>query len=217
VIEDLFSTTTEQLPATLPIFPLSQAVLLPRQQMPLNIFEPRYLNLIQDALGAGRLIGMVQPLPGDEDSSPVYEVGCAGRIVAFQEATGGRLLIQLMGVCRFRRTKELEPMNGYRRVATNWQPYLQDLSEPDEPRIGVAEIEPVLRKFAQAYDIEIPWDGLAQVEPANLIDLLSTQLPLDAAEKQALLEAPTVPQRAEVLLSVLAMPVATNGGDAVQH
>lgn len=204
----LFSATADTLPAVLPIFPLGQAVVLPGQPLPLNIFEPRYLAMVLDALGQGRHIGMIQPRPatGEQGSAPLYEVGCAGRITAFQEASGDRLVIQLTGACRFRVAEELEMVSGYRRVRPDWSAYLGDLTSASDPDLAVPELEPALRSYAEAHKLELPWDEIGQIERAGLVDMLSAQMPFATEEKQLLLEAPGVVERARLLLGVLAMP-----------
>ena len=202
-----FTPRFEDLPDTLPIFPLPGAVLLPRQFLPLNIFEPRYLSMVLDALRADRNIGMIQPRPADKDSEPVavYGVGCAGRITAFQESDDGRLLIQLTGVCRFRAAQEIEMQSGYRRIRPSWRPYRADFDEPPQPPVGFTQLEPALRAYFQAKQLQASWDALKKLSAASLVDFLAANLPFDAAEKQALVEAPSVLERAQALQTALEM------------
>lgn len=204
-----FTARFEDLPATLAIFPLANAVLLPRQVLPLNIFEPRYLCMVQDALRSDRHIGMVQPRPtaGTQDPVPVYGIGCAGRITTFQETDDGRLLIRLTGVCRFQAVEEMALHNGYRRVRPDWQPYRADLGAPPEPPMGFAQLEGTLRSYFQQHQLEASWEALSALPPALLVDFLAVNLPFDVEEKQALVEAPGVIERAKRLQTALEMAV----------
>ena len=205
--QDAFMPRFEDLPEVLPIFPLPRAVLLPRQCLPLNIFEPRYLNMIFDALAADRQIGMIQPnaATGDEDPVPLYSVGCAGRINAFQETADGRLLINLTGVCRFEVAQEVELRNGYRRIRPRWAAYEADMQTPVGPPIRVEHLEATIKAFFDANEIQADWDGLKKLSSASLVDFLSTNLPFAVEEKQALVEAPTVVERTEILKAALEM------------
>ncbi len=200
-----FTARFEDLPGTLAVFPLANAVLLPRQVLPLNIFEPRYLCMVQDALRGDRHIGMVQPQPAGraQDPVPIYRIGCAGRISTFQETEDGRLLIRLTGVCRFRSIEEIELHNGYRRVRPDWQPYRGDLEAPLEPPLGLAQLEGVLRSYFQQQQLEASWEALSALPPALLVDFLAVNLPFDVEEKQALVEAPEVIERAKRLQRAL--------------
>ncbi len=217
---DRYTLRFEELPGTLPVFPLAGAVVLPRQLLPLNIFEPRYLNMVLDALGAQRLIGMIQPRP-DAVAVPVpalYDIGCAGRISAFEETGDGRLLITLTGVSRFAVDAELEPVNGYRRVRPRWSAYRADLEEPAAPELDFARLEPTLRQYVEDKGLGASWEALRKLRAAALIDFLCTNLPLSSEEKQALVEAADVDERARVLETALQMAVrASTQADATRH
>lgn len=209
-----FTTRFEDLPHSLPIFPLPNAVLLPRQRLPLNIFEPRYLSMVQDALRADRHIGMIQPNAEAAriDPAPVYKVGCAGRITTFQESEDGRFLIQLTGVCRFEVLEEIAQSKGYRRVLPGWQAFRADFEEPPEPPLGLDQLEGTLKSYFQANQLEASWDQLRQLPAAHLVDFLATNLPFEVEEKQALVEASSVVERARFLQSALEMAVRSSSG-----
>jgi len=218
--QDAFMSRFEDMPDALSIFPLAKAVLLPRQSLPLNIFEPRYLSMVFDALAADRHIGMIQPntATGDEDPVPVYSVGCAGRITAFQETADGRLLINLTGVCRFEIAEEIEMRNGYRRVRPRWQPYEVDMETPVGPAPRLGHLEPTIKAFFDANEIQADWDALKKLSSASLVDFLSTNLPLAVEEKQALVEAPNVMERAEILKTALELGLTSSvSTDQTRH
>ena len=198
-----FTPSLEQLPEALPIFPLPGVLLLPRQVLPLNIFEPRYLNMTTDALGAGRIIGMIQPESQDAEPPPVYRVGCAGRITAFNETNDGRFLISLTGVCRFAIADELETVRGYRRVCADWSAFRSDLAEVPELEVDFARFEQAAQAYFKARGLEVKWDVIKQLPAAALVDFLAMNLPIGGQEKQAMLETSQGLARYEVLLAVL--------------
>jgi len=201
----------EDIPSVVPVFPLSAALLLPGGRMPLNVFEPRYLKMIDTAFSGDRLIGMIQPslnnetLPHGEPA--LCAVGCLGRLVSFAETGDGRYLIGLQGICRFRVTEEIESRAPFRqcRVA----PFVHDLDEDS----GSGEIDrPALLKTLKAYlevnELDADWDGVSRAENATLVNALSMMSPYGAAEKQALLEAPDLRTRAETLIAITEMALA---------
>lgn len=206
-------STATTLPDRLAIFPLPSAVLLPRQILPLNIFEPRYLCMVEDALRTGRHIGMIQPMPAGaaSDPIPVYRIGCAGRITSFQETEDGRFLIQLTGICRFRVAEEFHCEKGYRRIRPDWQPYLGDLEDTPEAAVSLEELENSLRDYLEINGLKINWEMLRKLPPAHLVDFLTVNLPLEVEEKQALVELPSAVERAEVLRSTLEIAAKTTG------
>ncbi len=214
VREDPFDLRFEDLPATLPIFPLPRAVLLPGQILPLNVFEPRYLDMTFDALGETRMIAMIQPRQELTQSEPVsiYDVGCAGRISGFEETRGGRLRIVLTGVCRFEVVQELQSPRGYRRIRADFSKFGADLRPRLQPKITLADLEPALRRYAEHERLSIRWDELEQLPAAKLVDCLASQLPFDVPDAQALIEARTVVERAWKLRA--ALEIATSGGSA---
>ena len=204
----VFDPIAADLPGDIPIFPLTGVLLLPRAQLPLNIFEPRYLNMISDALGEGRMIGMIQPRePNDESEQPdVYPVGCAGRITQFEETEDGRFMINLRGVARFKITEELPVRDGYRRIEADWGAYHSDLQEPaedvDRKRLFVS-----LKPYFEAREIDANWDAIHDTPSERLINSLAMICPFEPLEKQALLEAHTLEDRLEVLTSLVEMAV----------
>ncbi len=205
----VFHPNFGELPKTLPIFPLSGALLLPGGQLPLNIFEPRYLNMVRDSLGSDRMIGMIQPTEReriDEDDHPeLYPVGCAGRITAFSESDDGRFLITLTGVCRFRIGRELPMMNGYRRVEALFDRYREDLDPPGEISLDRARLTRALKTYLSGQDFEADWESIEQAGEAALVTALAMSCPFAPEEKQAILEAPDLTERAEVTLTLLEM------------
>lgn len=193
------------LPQTLAIFPLAKAVLLPRQILPLNIFEPRYLAMVEDALKSDRHIGMIQPQPGNAGASPetVYGTGCAGRITAFQETDDGRILINLKGVCRFRVVEELSEEKGYRRVRPDWRSYRSDLDDPGDMTMDIRQLESTLRTYLERHNLQASWEIMRDLPAAQLVDFLTMHLPLAVEAKQTLVETPNVADRSQLLLSLL--------------
>jgi uncharacterized protein len=200
------------LPATLPIFPLGGALLFPRAQMPLNIFEPRYLNMVDDAMRAERLIGMVQPRPlsGSADKPAVQPVGCVGKITSFAETEDGRYLITLNGLIRFRITRELELRQPYRQVEADFSAFAADLIAPsggnqiDRPRLLKA-----LKRYAEGHGFQIDWTAVDSAEPEPLVNAIATLCPFDPLEKQGLLEAPGLDSRCATLITLLELNAAS--------
>lgn len=198
-----FHPTLGGLPRALPIFPLPGVILLPHAQLPLNIFEPRYLSMTQDALGgAGRLIGMIQPDPAGASPEAVYRVGCAGRITAFSETDDGRLLIVLTGVCRFAVGEELPGVGGYRRVVPHWERFAGDLDLPDASGVRPTTLLAGVRRYLAAQGQQADLEALAKLGPDALVSALAMNLPFAPEEKQALLEAPTPGERADALVAL---------------
>jgi Lon protease-like protein len=208
------------LPAIIPVFPLAGALLLPRGQMPLNIFEPRYLVMIDDALRSGqRLIGMIQPdgTPAESEERPkLYKIGCVGRLTQFTESGDGRYLIQLTGVARFRIEDELTVTTPYRQCRVLYTPFAGDFS----PREGEDEVDResllhALADFLKANNLKADWDGIENAPNEALVNALAMMSPYGTAEKQALLEAPDLKTRAEILVAITEMELAKNatGGE----
>ncbi|MGD9885697.1 MAG: LON peptidase substrate-binding domain-containing protein [Reyranella sp.] len=212
-----FEPSFEQLPEALPIFPLSGVLLLPGGRLPLNIFEPRYLAMVFDALAGHRMIGMVQPmqpggfagdgLPTGDGRPPVHKIGCAGRIVSFSETEDGRLLLALAGVCRFETSRELEPaQGGYRRVSALFSPYRADFDHADElVELDRERLMAALAAFFRGRNLSTDWDAVKKAADSNLVTSLSMVLPFGPAEKQALLEAADTSARAKLLIALLEM------------
>ena len=204
----------------IPVFPLAGALLLPRGQMPLNIFEPRYLAMIDDALRGGhRLIGMIQPdpaHPGTEERPALYKIGCVGRITQFAETGDGRYLIQLTGIARFRVEEELRLPTPYRQCRVLYAPFLDDfVARKGEDEVDRAALLHALTDFLKASDLKADWEGIENAPNEALVNALAMMSPYGAAEKQALLEAPDLKTRAEILVAVTEIELAkkTVGGE----
>jgi len=215
-----FDTLFENLPDRLPVFPLTGALLLPHCRLPLNVFEPRYLSMTEDALASDRLIGMVQPLEAnsDERAPQLFEVGCAGRITSFTETDDGRLLIILSGVSRFRIVEEITADLSYRLVRPDWEPFRHDLDEESQGIIDRDRLYASLRVYFDARGLDTDWDTLGEVSDQNLVNSLSMSCPFDGTEKQALLEAPGLDERLRLMLSLLDMAVLDQtDGDLPLH
>jgi hypothetical protein len=200
----------------IPIFPLPGALLLPRGQMPLNIFEPRYLAMVDDALRSGvRLIGMIQPdtaRPGPPDKPHLFSVGCVGRITQFAETGDGRYLIQLTGVSRFRITQELAVTTPYRQCRVSYAPFADDfVARKGEDEVDRASLLEALSAFLKANKLKADWEGIENAPNEALVNALAMMSPYGPAEKQALLEAPDLKTRAEILVAVTEIELA-NGG-----
>ncbi|MEQ8651507.1 MAG: LON peptidase substrate-binding domain-containing protein [Kiloniellales bacterium] len=209
-----FDPSFECLPNDLPIFPLPACLLLPGGRLPLNIFEPRYLAMINDALRGDRLIGMVQPRDAMTalGRPEVYELGCAGRITTFSETEDGRYLITLDGLVRFRISEELDPAEGgYRRVRADFSSFRRDLEE-EETEIDRETLLATLRTFFDRQGIDGDWDAIEKTGNERLVTSLAMLCPFSAGEKQALLEAADLPERASSMIAMLQL-AAYEGAD----
>jgi len=212
-----FDTAFEQLPGTTPIFPLSGVLLLPGGKLPLNIFEPRYLAMTRDALAGERIIGMVQPLEGQGEASvpEVYSLGCAGRIVSFAETDDGRYEITLAGLCRFDIVREIDPVNGYRRVIPNFEPYRADYEDAPGGVIERKRLVEALRQYFKLQNIDADWKAIQSTPDERLVTTLAMVCPFEPSEKQALLESPNLLERGRVMTALLEMAIlGTKGGEA---
>ncbi|MEM7225088.1 MAG: LON peptidase substrate-binding domain-containing protein [Pseudomonadota bacterium] len=218
MIRTPFDPTYEQLPEVLPIFPLQGALLLPGGQLPLNIFEPRYLNMVQDALAGPRLIGMIQPSAPDEDqgSAAVYRVGCAGRITAFSETGDGRYLITLSGLIRFQIGEELPLHQGYRRVQTDYRRFRADMEDDEGPIDRTALLE-ALKRYFEANDLQSDWKAIENADNARLVTSLAMVCPFEPSEKQAILEAESLSERAETMIAILRLSRSDQEGQGAPH
>lgn len=197
-------------PEILPVFPLTGALLLPDGRLPLHVFEPRYRNMVEDALDSDGFIGMIQPFQAapqlDERQQPeLYEVGCAGVIERWEQTDDGRYVIILKGVARFRVSAELEPVRGYRRVEADYQGFAGDLEAPAD--VGADRIIAALRAFGEAHQVPLELGKLDQLSGLALLNSVAMALPFQPAEQQALLEAPDVDQRLETLLALIDMGI----------
>jgi hypothetical protein len=216
-----FFPSFDQLPASLPVFPLPGALLLPRGDLPLNIFEPRYIAMVDDALAGDRLIGMAQPrsgeMPGDTPS-PIYDVGCAGRITALEETDDGRYLITLSGVARFAVGAEVATTRGYRRFEVDWSAYAGDLDRPGQIDVDRDRLMQALSVYFRQNGISANWDAIEKTPEDRLVTSLAMICPFGASEKQALLEADSLTARAELVISLMEMATfGQQGGDQSRH
>ena len=217
-------TRFEDLPQELAIFPLSGAVLLPSGRLPLNIFEPRYLNMTLDALKNGRIFGMIQPDPDKtpkdkvvgssviQESEPaIYSVGCAGRIASFEETEDGRLLILVKGLARFRVMQEIAGRSGYRRVRADFNEYRADMDLPPKFDLNREQLLSRLKPYLEAQSMPVNPDALKGLSDSTLVTSLCMICPFDPREKQVLLEAPSIAERAATLDKLLQMGVFETG------
>ena len=215
-----FDPDFEDLPATLPIFPLTGVLILPRGRLPLNIFEPRYLNMVADAMGGSRMFGMVQPSEAQAEESEgepsVYQTGCAGRITHFEETDDGRFILSLRGVCRFRITEEVPTTRGYRRCAVDWTPYAGDLTKPEDVTIDRERLVAAVRTYFSAKGLEANWEAIEKAKDEYLVTSIAMLCPFDPSEKQALLEAADLAVRAELLTTIVEM-AALDNSDGVRQ
>lgn len=202
------------LPETIPVFPLDGALLLPRSQLPLNIFEPRYLQMIDTAMSSDRIIGMIQTdgsLP-DADPPALCEIGCAGRITSYAETPDQRILITLTGISRFKVSAELPSSTMFRTVAVDFSSFDDDLiaglGEEDVDRDGLLT---AFRSYLDANDLQADWQEVTSVSNETLVNALSMMSPYQARDKQALLEAADLKSRAEVLVALTTMAMASHG------
>jgi uncharacterized protein len=187
----------------------------------LRIFEPRYLNMTNDALGSERMIGMVQPSDPHASGAnpPLYRIGCAGRITSFNETAEGHLLITLTGVARFEIAKELPLLRGYRRVAADWSRFADDFVEETDPLSDRPRLLTGLKSFFKLHGISAEWQAIEQTPDERLITTLAMICPFDSAEKQALLEAKTLAERAKLMIGLIEMAVINGpaAGDTPLH
>lgn len=201
------------LPETVPLFPLDGVLLLPRGALPLNIFEPRYLSMFDDALGRGRLIGIIQPRDDrpeiDGKGSALHDVGCLGRITSFSETDDGRMIVSLTGVARFRLAEELDVLTPYRQARADYRPYESDLIADvggiDVNRDGVLD---VLKRYLDLNGMQADWEAIEQSGNEALVNSLCIISPYGGPEKQAMLEAPSLGERAEILIALTEMVLA---------
>ena len=208
------------LPETIPVFPLPGALLLPRGQMPLNIFEPRYLAMVDDALRDGhRLIGMIQPdpaHPGPESKPTLFKIGCVGRITQLAESGDGRYLMQLTGVARFRVEQELDVLTAYRQCRVTFAPFADDfIGRKGEDNVDREALLAALTAFLRANKLKTDWAGIENAPNEALVNALAMMSPYGVAEKLAMLEAPDLKTRAEILIAVTEIELAkqASGGE----
>ncbi|HWV95926.1 MAG TPA: LON peptidase substrate-binding domain-containing protein [Xanthobacteraceae bacterium] len=212
------------LPEVIPVFPLPGALLLPRGQMPLNIFEPRYLAMVDDAFRDGhRLIGMIQPdsaHSSNVEQPALFRVGCVGRITQLAESGDGRYILELTGVSRFKVIEELSVLTPYRQCKVDFFPFVDDFTaRKGEDEVDRATLLEVLSDFLKVNNLKVDWDGIDKAPNEALVNALAMMSPYGPAEKQAMLEAPDLKTRAEILIAVTEMDLAkkrTSGDPPLQ-
>ena len=212
------------LPETIPVFPLPGALLLPRGQMPLNIFEPRCLEMVDDAMRDGhRMIGIIQPDAAhsqSEEHPRLFRIGCVGRITQFGETGDGRYILELTGIARFQVVEELTVLTPYRQCKVDFFPFVDDfVARKGEEAVDRDAVLDTLTKFLKANSLKVDWDGIRAAPNEALVNALAMMSPYGPAEKQALLEAPDLKTRAEILIAVTQMDLAkkqTSGDPPLQ-
>ena len=211
--------SARKLPVSLPLFPLTGALLLPRGLLPLNIFEPRYLNMVDDALAGDRLIGMIQPSDPEPTgfNPPLYRTGCAGRITSFAEE-GERYLITLTGVSRFDVTEEVATTRLYRRAVPHWAPYANDLAPDGTGAVDRARLITGLKQYFQLRGLQIDWKALEATTDDRLVTTMAMVCPFGPVEKQNLLQAADLAERARLLTGLVEMALLERpGGGSLRH
>ena len=205
----------DELPDTIPVFPLEGVLLLPRGELPLNVFEPRYVQMVEDALRTHRIIGMIQPETEEEEGKPaLYGCGCAGRITAFGETGDGRYVLTLTGVARYNLLEELATDTPYRQCRVTFAPFISDFVEGEgEDDVDRAAVLKTLRDFAEANSLKVDWRGIESASNDSLVNALSMMSPFGPREKQALLEATDLKARADVLIAITEIELARGEGD----
>ncbi|MBD3786241.1 MAG: LON peptidase substrate-binding domain-containing protein [Sphingomonadales bacterium] len=202
------------LPESIPLFPLTGALLLPRGRLPLHIFEPRYLQMIEDCLKTRhRLIGMIQPCKCRGGGNALNTIGCAGRLTGFSETEDGRYMITLSGISRFRLMREIGGFTPYLRAEVQWADFERDMGRAEQdPGFSRARFMDLLGRYLVAQGLDTDWDSLTDAEDELLINSLSMLLPLDPEDKQALLEAPSLETRRETLITLMEFALHGCGG-----
>lgn len=197
----------EDLPAVLPVFPLTGALLLPRGLLPLNVFEPRYLTMIDAAMAGNRIIGMVQPKVHEDKEMrpPLSSIGCAGRITSYQETDDGRYVIALTGICRFRIAEERDVATPFRQVTADYAPFAADLAGSDYEEFSRERLMSALKSWLTQRELKVDWQSVMSAPAESLINALAMMCPFEPAEKQALLEAPDLAERGDTLVALLEM------------
>jgi uncharacterized protein len=206
--------TIAELPDVLPVFPLGGALLLPRAELPLNIFEDRYLQMFDEAVSTHRMIGMIQPeAEGEENKPALLRVGCAGRITSYSETNDNRLLVGLTGICRFEVVKEKKVKSPWRQCTVSYDGFAADLVTDNQARtVNRSALVTAFRQYLEANNMTANWEEVEKVSTENLVNTLSQMAPYPAAEKQALLEAPDLKTRADMLIALTELALAKQSG-----
>jgi Lon protease-like protein len=206
--------TTADLPQTLPVFPLTGVLLLPRSALPLNVFEPRYLEMVDDALSGGRLVGMIQPTESEETvlRPKLSQIGCAGRIISYRETEDNRYLITLEGICRFQVREEVSVLSAYRQVACDFARFAGDLAESEDGDFPRERLLQALKDYLSRREMKADWKSVMSAPAESLVNALAMMCPFEPAEKQALLEAPSWLERVSTLVALLEIASAPGPG-----
>jgi uncharacterized protein len=208
-------TSIADLPAELPVFPLSGVLLFPHTRLPLNVFEPRYLAMVDAAMDGNRLIGMIQPKTPEERAGtkpPLYGTGCAGRIVEYSETGDGRYLITLAGIARFKLAGESDTAAPYRQIKAEYAAYAKDMESPDESPIARDRLLAALKPYLKERDMKSDWDSIEDAPGEMLVNALAMICPFEPQDKQALLEAPDLKSRADALVTLIEIANAMTSG-----
>lgn len=214
MVSSPFAVDFGNLPSQLPIFPLANAVLLPGGQLPLNIFEPRYLEMCQYAITTPtRMIGMIQPSM-QEDDADLFRIGCAGRISYFQETDDNRLMISLDGICRFNLIGDVVQDTGFRLANVGWDGFANDMT-PDDLALDKDALLAIMRRYFEVKGFDADWEQIERAQDLQLLTTLAMVCPFDVPEKQALLEAETLKARADLLIAMMEM--AIHGAESAQE
>lgn len=217
-----YAPAFDDLPGSFPVFPLGGVLLLPGGQLPLNIFEQRYIDMVDQAMREDRIFGMVQPLgtPENKDAShpKLHKTGCAGKITEFSETPDGRYLITLSGICRFDIKKELETKDSFRSIQADWSPYKADLDGKTCLGLDRDHLHGLLKSYFSKEELECDWTSIENSTDNKLITCLSMICPFEARDKQALLEAPCCKTRGELFIAMLEMAVKGTVSETIsQH
>ena len=206
--------TIADLPQTLPVFPLTGVLLLPRSALPLNVFEPRYLEMVDDAMSGGRLIGMIQPTESEDSvlRPKLSQIGCAGRVISYRETEDNRYLITLEGVCRFRVKEEISALSAYRQVACDFAPFAGDLAQSEDGDFPRERLLQALKDYLSRREMKADWKSVMTAPAESLVNALAMMCPFEPAEKQALLEAPSWLERVTTLVTLLEIASAPGPG-----
>ena len=206
----------DTLATTIPVFPLSGALLLPRGELPLHVFEQRYRDMVRDSASSHGLIGMIQPVEAEwtVERPDLYGIGCVGRMAGLRESDDGRYYLTLAGLCRYKIVEELPMTHEYREVVADYEGYLPDLDPSPPSGTDRGELLSILKNYLDARDLDRDWSQINDVEDETLINALAMMCPFDPREKQALLEAPGLAERAEVLMALFKMGGLAAGGVA---
>ena len=201
----------EEIPSKISIFPLNGALLLPRSQLPLNIFEPRYLEMIDNSISSDRLIGMIQTQESNENQ--LYSIGCLGKITSFTELSDSRFIITLNGICRYKVTQELDTLTPYRQVKVSYEDFENDLTPGfNQDNANRDKLLDVLKRYLEKNNLQIDWEAVKGSPTETLVNSLCSLSPYSAEEKQALLEAEDIQKRNELLIAMTEMALSTNKG-----